>query len=218
MGIVLQNVQKDLGSPPTSILKDINLELRDGEFVALTGKSGSGKSTLLYLLSSLDEPTSGRVLIDDKDPVSMSSRDIHDFRNREMGFVFQFHYLLAELTVLENVLMPARRTHRQAELESHAVGLLEEVGLADKRTRFPNQLSGGEQQRVAIARALVMRPRYLFTDEPTGNLDSVNGEIVMRLLRRINTERRTTVVMVTHDADFARQAPRQIHMVDGRID
>ncbi len=217
MGIVAEKVGKVVGEPPTRILTDISFSIDEGEFVSLTGRSGSGKSTLLYILSSLDNPTEGRVLISGLELGRMPSEELYRFRNEQMGFVFQFHYLLAELTTLENVLMPARKYGREKERRAYAEGLLSQFGLKDKMKRLPRQLSGGEQQRVAIARALVMEPRYLFADEPTGSLDTLNGDIVMRIIRESNEEKKTTVVLVTHDPDFASQAQRQIYLVDGKL-
>lgn len=217
MGLVADRVGKLIGDPPTRVLTDISLEIREKEFVALTGRSGSGKSTLLYLLSSLDSPTEGAVLIDGQDPARMPSEDLYRFRNLHMGFVFQFHYLIAELTALENILMPARKFEKENERRDRARELMARFGLERKEDRFPRQLSGGEQQRIAIARALVMEPRYLFADEPTGSLDSANADVVMKILRQANTERGTTVVMVTHDPGFADSADRKIQLVDGRV-
>lgn len=217
MGIVARNVAKVVGEPPTRVLQGITFDIHDGEFIALTGRSGSGKSTLLYLLSSLDFASEGVVEIDGRDVHRMPEEEIHRFRNERMGFVFQFHYLLAELTALENVLMPARKHRREAEKAAYARSLLERFDLGDKTGRRPRELSGGEQQRVAIARALVMQPRYLFADEPTGSLDTANSELVMRLIRDTNEQLGTTTVLVTHDPDYAAMAPRQIHLVDGAI-
>ena len=217
MGIVAHGVGKVIGEPPTRILSDIALQIDDGEFIALTGRSGSGKSTLLYILSTLDRASQGGVEIDGRDVSRLERQELYRFRNEAMGFVFQFHYLFAELTALENVLLPARKAGEVAERTAHAISLLAQFGLGDKNNRLPRELSGGEQQRVAIARALVMKPRYLFADEPTGSLDSVNGEIVMNIIRGSNEELGTTVVMVTHDPDFAKLARRQIHLVDGRV-
>jgi putative ABC transport system ATP-binding protein/lipoprotein-releasing system ATP-binding protein len=217
MAIVAEHVGKVVGQPPNRVLADISLSIEDGEFVALTGRSGSGKSTLLYILSSLDSPTEGRVVISGLDLARLGSEDLHRYRNEQMGFVFQFHYLLAELSALENVLMPARKNGRERERRAFAEDLLTQFGLTDKMNRLPRQLSGGEQQRVAIARALVMEPRYLFADEPTGSLDTLNGEIVMRIIRQSNEIKKTTVVLVTHDPDFANEARRQIHLVDGKL-
>lgn len=217
MGIRAVNIGKTLGEPPTRILSGITLDIADGEYVAVTGRSGSGKSSLLYLLSTLDGVSEGMVEVDGHDVRSMPNAALDRFRNAQAGFVFQFHYLLGELTVLENVLLPARKMGRTAQQRQQALALLDRVGLADKPQRLPRQLSGGEQQRVAIARALVMRPRYLFADEPTGSLDSENSETVLRLIKETNQKDRTTVVLVTHDLGFAAQAMRQIRLVDGRI-
>ncbi|MCE9596764.1 MAG: ABC transporter ATP-binding protein [Spirochaetia bacterium] len=217
MGIVAQHIGKTIGDPPNRILKDISLEIRDGEFVSLTGRSGSGKSTLLYLLSGLDSVSEGRVEISGNDLGKMESEELYHFRNQQMGFVFQFHYLIAELTAIENVLMPARKSRRQDERLSFAHGLLEDFGLKDKMNRRPRQLSGGEQQRVAIARALVMEPRYLFADEPTGSLDLSSGQTVMQILMQANRKKTMTLVVVTHEPDFAQMADRQILLADGAL-
>ena len=217
MSIKAEGVGKVLGDPPTRILSGVTLEIPDGEYLAITGRSGSGKSTLLYLLSTLDGVSEGRIEIDGRDAGRMSASELSVFRNSQTGFVFQFHYLLSELTVLENVLLPARKTRQERSRRQHALSLLEEVGLAGKEKRFPRQLSGGEQQRVAIARSLVMEPRYLFADEPTGSLDTENSETVLRILRETNERRKTTVIHVTHDPNFAHRARRRIHLVDGRL-
>ena len=217
MAIELAAVNKWFGEPRTHVLHDISLTITEGEFVSLTGRSGSGKSTLLYLVSTLDLPSGGTVRIDGHDVSVWDQRDMHDFRNLQVGFVFQFHHLLPELTALENVLMPARRKKREREAADHGKLLLREFGLGDKLDRFPRQLSGGEQQRVAIARALVMKPKYLFADEPTGNLDTENAGLIMGWLEKVNRELGTTVVMVTHDPGFASRARRQVELVDGRV-
>jgi putative ABC transport system ATP-binding protein/lipoprotein-releasing system ATP-binding protein len=217
MGIIARHVGKTIGSPPNRVLTDVSLEIADGEFVSLTGRSGSGKSTLLYLLSSLDTPSEGRIEISGRDLGTLPAEELYRFRNENMGFVFQFHYLLAELSALENTLMPSLKFNRQQERRAYAESLLEQFGLKDKMHRLPRQLSGGEQQRVAIARALVMEPRYLFADEPTGALDTANGDKVMSIIREANTRRSTTVIMVTHDPDFAAMAKRQIRLADGKV-
>lgn len=217
MSIVAKDVKKSFGMPETLVLKGVSFEVRDGEFVALTGRSGSGKSTLLYVISTLDIPSAGDVVISGNSLRAMASHELHLFRNTSIGFVFQFHHLLPELTAIENVLMPAMKSKRHAQLRPYAQRLLDEMGIGDKADRFPRQLSGGEQQRVAIARALVMSPKYIFADEPTGNLDSINGDIVMKLLRKINRESGTTVIYVTHDPGFASLADRQIRLVDGQL-
>jgi putative ABC transport system ATP-binding protein/lipoprotein-releasing system ATP-binding protein len=217
MSIVAHNLGKKIGTPANQILADINAVIKEGEFVALTGRSGSGKSTLLYLLSSLDTSCEGSVTIDGHEVKSLQSSELNKFRNENMGFVFQFHYLIAELNALENMLLAARKFGREVERKSYAEELLNRFGLTGKAHRLPRELSGGEQQRVAIARALVMQPRYLFADEPTGSLDTSNGEIVMKILQETNHKDKTTIVMVTHDADFASRAHRKIHLTDGRI-
>jgi putative ABC transport system ATP-binding protein/lipoprotein-releasing system ATP-binding protein len=168
-------------------------------------------------MSSLDQASSGRIQIDQKDLEALSKEELHRFRNQKMGFVFQFHYLLPELTALENVLMPARKFQKDRELKDQAVDLLRAFGITHQLDRLPRHLSGGEQQRVAIARALIMKPKYLFADEPTGNLDSQNGNIVMDIFRTINQQDGTTIVFVTHDPGFAQLAKRQVTLLDGRL-
>jgi lipoprotein-releasing system ATP-binding protein len=217
MKIEAKGIRKSFGNPPQEVLHGIDFTIAAGEFVALTGKSGSGKSTLLYTLSTLDKPTEGKVIYDGEDTSTWDVKTVHRFRNLKTGFVFQFHYLLPELTVLENVLLPAMKTKSENLHRDRAKELLETFGIADKIQRLPGQLSGGEQQRVAIARSLVMHPKVLFADEPTGNLDTHNGDLVMDLLRKINKEEKTTIILITHDPDFAKQAQRQIHLVDGRL-
>jgi len=214
--IEIENVCKSFGTPPTPVLQNISFTIQNGEFVALLGKSGSGKSTLMYIMSTLDTPSSGTIKFNGINIQDLSNKALHHFRNVHIGFVFQFHYLLPELSILENVLMPARKSNQQDIRRQSAISLLEEVGLGDKLKRLPGQLSGGEQQRVAIARALIMEPSYVFADEPTGNLDTANGDVVMQLLKRINKEKGATIIMVTHDPDFAALTERQILLVDGK--
>lgn len=217
--IQVNSVGKTFGVFKQQILSDISFNIHDGEFISLTGRSGSGKSTLLYIISTLDLPSSGEVIIDRYHTSRSSSDEIHAFRNRQVGFVFQFHYLLPELTALENVLMPARKANLDTHPEKidYAKSLLNTFNLNGKYDRLPGQLSGGEQQRVAIARALIMKPKYIFADEPTGNLDSVNGEIVMNIFRKVNLEEKTTIVYVTHDEEFAERADRKIKLADGKL-
>lgn len=217
MTILVRNMSKSFGQPPVEVLHDISFEIADGEFVALTGKSGSGKSTLLYLISTLDNPTGGSVELSGQNVAAMNSHELHHFRNRRLGFVFQFHHLLPELTALENALLPARKAHEHHEREELALSFFQQFDLVDKVHSRPGQLSGGEQQRVAIIRALIMEPEYIFADEPTGNLDSRNARIVLDIFRNINRERKTTIVMVTHDEEFAGMADRQIVLADGRL-
>jgi lipoprotein-releasing system ATP-binding protein len=217
VGITAEHLGITFGTPPTRVLTDISLTIADNEFVSLTGRSGAGKSTLLYILSSLDDPTEGRVVIEGQDISKMTSKELHQFRNTKLGFVFQFHYLLAELTVIENVLVPTLKLHQEKSRRARAEDLIEKFGLSEKMHRFPRQLSGGEMQRVAIARALIMQPKYLFADEPTGALDTANGESVMKILKDCNEKENTTVIIVTHDTDFAKMTKRQIRLADGRV-
>lgn len=217
MAIVMESIIKSFGSPPVQILNGISGKIETSEMVAITGRSGSGKSTLLYIISTLDKTTAGKVEIDGVSLSEMSQKELHRFRNEKMGFVFQFHHLLSELTALENILMPAIKSGASTAKKDFALELLNEFGILNKADSLPSQLSGGEQQRVAIARALVMKPEYLFADEPTGNLDSQNGQLVMNLFRKINGERGTTIIYVTHDLEFSKLSTRQINLVDGRI-
>lgn len=217
MGIQGHQLIKEFGVPPTRILHNVEVNIKDGEFVSISGKSGSGKSSLLYILSTLDNPTQGEVLVDGANIAKLSSRDLHDFRNRQVGFIFQFHYLLPELTALENVLLGPRNLKRHEELKTRAMSLLEELEISEQANKFPAQMSGGQQQRVAIARALILQPRYLFADEPTGNLDTANAERVMNILTQFNQKMKTTIVLVTHDPDYSRLAHREILLVDGHL-
>ena len=217
MGIVCKNLTKSFGDPPTEVIKGIDLTIKDGDFISISGRSGSGKSTLLYLLSTLDQPTSGFITIDNQDPDKLSVEDLHNFRNESLGFVFQFHYLLPELSAIENVLLPARKIKKHDEKKAYAEELFDLFDIKHTTDKLPSQLSGGEQQRVAIARALLMQPRYLFADEPTGNLDSVNGKVVMDILKKANKEWGMTLVLVTHEADYAAMAEIQVFLQDGII-
>ncbi len=217
MSIKLIDVKKSFGTPPSDVLKGISLSIEDGDLVSIIGRSGSGKSTLLYIMSSLDNASSGSILYDGEDLTKMTQKEIHELRNKKIGFVFQFHYLLQELSVLDNVLMPARKHQLHKSMEDQARALIKEVDLAGKEHRMPSQLSGGEQQRVAIARSLLMSPKYLFADEPTGNLDTVNGDRIMALFQKINSEKKTTVIYVTHDNEYANRAHRKVEIMDGLI-
>jgi len=217
MGIIAKNVGKVFGNPAVRVLTEISLEIKDGEFISLTGRSGAGKSTLLYVLSSLDNPTEGSVQISGADITKMDPEELYRFRNQKMGFVFQFHYLIAELTAIQNVLLPAMKYKEERKRQSRAEALLEQFGLKEKLRRYPRQLSGGEQQRLAIARSLIMEPKYLFADEPTGALDTTNAETVMNILRDCSVKQGMTVIMVTHDPDFSLMAQRQIRLADGKI-
>jgi lipoprotein-releasing system ATP-binding protein len=206
------------GGRTLPILRGIDFSLQAGEMVAVVGASGAGKSTLLHILGTLDVPTTGQVLIEGMDVTRMSSTELASFRNRSIGFVFQFHHLLPEFTALENTMMPAliqRIPFAQAERRARAV--LTEVGLGDRTSHKPGELSGGEQQRVALARALVLQPALLLADEPTGNLDTHTGEQVHELLYEISRARGTTMLIVTHNPQLARRMPRRLHMIDGRL-
>ena len=213
--IKTKNLTKSFPNSPMPVLRDINLEIQSGDFVSLMGRSGSGKSTLLYIISTLDRASEGEVLFDDVDIGKLERDKLYQLRNKQIGFVFQFHYLLQELTVLDNVLLPARKAGEYDKRKILALKLLDEVSLQGKESRYPSELSGGEQQRVAIARALIMEPTYLFADEPTGNLDSITGTKIIDLFEKINREKGTTIIYVTHDKDFAARARRHITLVDG---
>ena len=220
--ISVRQMSKDLllpGAPPAPILKDLTFDIDAGEFVAITGPSGSGKSTLLYLLGGLDHPTRGSLLFDGEDLSKMSDDELTRKRNRQIGFVYQFHYLLPEFSSLENVMMPllASETMSHKEAAARAKEMLEAVGLGDRLGHLPKQLSGGQQQRVSIARALANQPRVLFGDEPTGNLDTANTQSVYELFRDLNRRLGQTIVIVTHDDEIAAKADRQIQVVDGVI-
>jgi len=207
-----------LGRRTLDVLRGIDLEMQKGDFVALRGASGAGKSTLLYLLGGLDTPSSGEIRLSGRDIVRMSRRDLAVLRNREVGFIFQAYYLLPELDALENVCLPARMARVPAAKVAHrARELLDRVGLKDRMEHKPYELSGGEQQRVAIARALINEPGVILADEPTGNLDSHTGEEIVNLLVALRDEKKTTLVIATHDARVAARAPRVIELVDGLV-
>jgi putative ABC transport system ATP-binding protein/lipoprotein-releasing system ATP-binding protein len=217
MSILGKNLIKEFGAPPTRALNGVNLEINEGEFVSITGRSGSGKSTLLYILSTLDNPTQGILEIDGNIPKKMNQRDLHHFRNNRIGFIFQFHYLLPELTSLENILLGPRNLGMHKQYTKRARDLLEELGIVDEIHKYPGQMSGGQQQRVAIARALILNPKYIFADEPTGNLDTHNANMVMKILKQTNKDHKTTIVLVTHEPDFSAMAHREILLVDGKV-
>ncbi len=201
------------------VLKDINFTVGKGEFLAIQGPSGAGKSTLLHILGGLDNPTKGDVYFEGDSIYDLSEDARAAFRNRKVGFVFQFFHLLPELSALENVLLPSilKSWWERKNNLAAALKLLERLGLSERLGHRPQALSGGEQQRVAIARALINRPQLLLCDEPTGNLDSENGENILRLLTELNQREKITVLMVTHDKDIAKGAGRIIHLKDGII-
>ncbi|HHE31153.1 MAG TPA: ABC transporter ATP-binding protein [Chlorobaculum parvum] len=203
-----------------TIIPNLSLDLNEGEFVAITGPSGSGKSTLLYIMGGLDKPTFGEVWLDGQEITAISEAEMTVIRNEKIGFIYQFHFLLPEFNSLENVMMPMliQRRFSKKEIRDRAKHLLDMVGLENKYTNKPSQLSGGQQQRVAIARALANEPKVLLGDEPTGNLDSRSANNVYELFDRLNRELNQTVIVVTHDEEFANRAGRRIHLVDGKIE
>ncbi|RMG73740.1 MAG: ABC transporter ATP-binding protein [Nitrospirae bacterium] len=201
------------------VLKGIDLEIQRAEMVAVVGASGVGKSTLLHILGTLDRPTSGQVLFDGVDVFGLNDPELAEFRNRKIGFVFQFHHLLPEFSALENVMMPALIGGMERdEAIVRAEGLLSELGLSERLQHRPGELSGGEQQRVAVARALVMEPSLVLADEPTGNLDTRTGRELFCLLKKLNSERGITFLVVTHNEELASGCSRVVKMVDGRFE
>lgn len=218
--IVTRNLTRTLPlEVPVTLVNDISLSIEAGQFVSITGPSGSGKSSLLYLLGLLDRPTSGEVSLDGEATANLSSEDLCRIRLGKLGFVFQFHFLLSEFSILENVRVPMRKLHKwpDKEQQGRAEALLEELGLKDHLHKLPSQLSGGQRQRVAVARAVANEPLVVLADEPTGNLDTKNSDIVRDIFRKLVDKQQTTVVMVTHDMDLAAATDRRIHLVDGRI-
>jgi lipoprotein-releasing system ATP-binding protein len=217
-----RNIQKKYkqGASELHILKGIDLDIQEGDVTAIVGPSGAGKSTLLHILGGLDTPTEGAVTFSGKDVYQLNDADRSRLRNEKIGFVFQFYHLLPELNALENVVLPARILNRAkiAELEARGVELLDKVGLKSRMTHRSSELSGGEQQRVAIARALMNRPKVLFCDEPTGNLDSKSGEAVIEILLNLSKTERQTLVMVTHDEKIAKKSHRIVQIIDGKLE
>ncbi|BBA35095.1 ABC transporter ATP-binding protein [Methylocaldum marinum] len=212
-------VRKLAGEVSVTLVEDINLEIERGEFVCIMGPSGSGKSSLLYLLGLLDVPTSGRVWLDGEDTSAYGENELANRRLEKLGFVFQFHFLLAEFSVLDNVTLPMRRLGKlgDAAIRTRGMELLARLGVAEQSAKHPHQLSGGQRQRVAIARALANDPLVVLADEPTGNLDSVSSATVRQILHDLAHQMGKTVVAVTHDVSFAAAADRRIGIVDGKI-
>jgi lipoprotein-releasing system ATP-binding protein len=213
--IRLSGIKKTVGSE--QILKGIDLEIYEGEFVSIIGASGSGKSSLLYIMGLLDKPTEGEVFFEGEKIDYSNDKRLSYLRNSKIGFVFQFHYLVQELSLLDNVILPAiKKGAPIKEARERAMVLLERLGLKGKENRKPYEISGGEMQRTAIARALINQPKVLLADEPTGNLDSTNTQKVMDIFKEINKSQ-TTIVMVTHEIDLARQTRRIVELRDGSV-
>jgi lipoprotein-releasing system ATP-binding protein len=205
-----------MGAARLEVLRGVDLEIDRGEAICIVGSSGAGKSTLLHILGALDKPTLGKVVFKGHDLTRVDDETLARFRNRSMGFVFQFHHLMSEFTAIENVMMPCRIAGMsQKESRDEAEKLLTLLGLKERLDHFPSELSGGEQQRVAIARALVRKPEVLFADEPTGNLDTANAEKIQELFFELKRQMNLTLIVVTHDSSFAEKFPRVLRMKDG---
>ena len=212
--IEVKNIHKSFGS--LEVLKGVNLQVQQGEIVAIIGKSGAGKTTLLQIIGTLDRPSQGQVLIDGTDVFALKDRELAAFRNKHIGFIFQFHQLLPEFTALENVCIPAMiAREKESDFRPRAEQLLRDLGLGDRLQHKPNTLSGGEKQRVAAARALMMHPDIILADEPTGSLDEKNKRELSDLLLQLRKQYGQTILLVTHDKDLASMADRVIEIHDG---
>jgi lipoprotein-releasing system ATP-binding protein len=220
MILKIENIEKKFYDPVEfKVLNDISFSVNKGEFLTLVGKSGCGKSTLLYILSTMDTEYSGKLTIDGEIVTGYNQNQLAAIRNEKIGFVFQFHYLLSDFTCLKNVMIPALRLGRwkEEEIEHRAMEKLRLLGLADQALKPASKLSGGQQQRVAIARALINDPLIIMGDEPTGNLDSKNTQVVFDILKELSQNHQQTIIAVTHDNDFAKASDRTIEMMDGRV-
>lgn len=214
--IEVKNIYKSFGT--LGVLKGVNLTVEKGEIVSIIGKSGAGKTTLLQIIGTLDKPDCGNVLIDGVDVFTLKEQELADFRNRHIGFIFQFHQLLPEFTTLENVMIPAMIARiPDQEAEQRAIKLLTELGLAERLSHKPNQLSGGEKQRVAAARAMMMSPNVILADEPSGSLDENNKRELHKLLLQMREQYGQTIIIVTHDKELAEISDKVIEIVDGQI-
>lgn len=216
----LENLHKSYkreGRDDLEVLRGISVSVQEKSFLTIVGRSGSGKSTILQLMAAFDKPTNGKVFFRESNLTSMDDEALSLYRNKHIGFIFQFHHLLPEFSALENVMIPGliRQTMKRNEIEKKAVELLSLVGLEDRSEHKPSQMSGGEQQRVAIARSLMNNPEVIFADEPTGNLDSANSELVFALLEKIHKELDTTMIVVTHNADLAGLGQIRLEIKDG---
>lgn len=219
--IKLENVCKSykLGDDEVKAVDNVNLEIKEKEFVGILGSSGSGKSTLMHIIGLLDLPTSGKIYLNGRDISKLTDDELSKIRNKSVGFVFQSFNLINRFTVLENVLLPARYAKIPPDFDvlAQAEDLLKRFGIFERKDFFPNKISGGQQQRVAIARALIMKPQIILADEPTGNLDSKTGDEIIDILKGLNKEFGVTVILVTHEHDIAAMTKRQIYIKDGKV-